>query len=217
MAHLFTIFGMAGSSDTIRFGSLKFPMLPLDRMWAPPVFMPLQTFLFGSLDFVADQLGVLRLHEEALVPVSTRGGAPSTGPGPLDDHNVETLALRLEPMLGSNPTVSDVHIVLYSLFNTFRRLSGGTPLSPSRPPCDRFPYGFASPVDTCARGLQRMLTSPPLNPSSWGWRATLPPLSTTSWTMTLKAMAPASAMSWHLATLYPGSALWWMLRDSRRW
>ena len=54
MAHLSTIFGMAGSSDTIRFGSLEFPTLPLAGMWAPPVFVPLQTFLFGSLDFVAN-------------------------------------------------------------------------------------------------------------------------------------------------------------------
>ena len=120
MAHLSTIFDMAGSSDTIRFGSLEFSTLPLDGMWAPPVFVPLQTFLFGSLDFVPNQLGVLRLREEALVPAPTGGGAPSTGPGPLDDLNVEIPTLRLEPMLGSNPTVSDVHIVLYSLFNTFR-------------------------------------------------------------------------------------------------
>ena len=73
MAHLSTIFGMAGSSDTIHFGSLEFPTLPLDGMWAPPVFVPLQTFLFRSLDFIADQLGVLRLCEEALVPAPTGG------------------------------------------------------------------------------------------------------------------------------------------------
>ena len=113
MAHLSTIFGMTGSSDTIRFGSLEFPTLPLAGMWVPPVFVPLQTFLFGSLDFVADQLSVVRLHEEALVLASTGGGALSTSPGPLDYPNVETLTLRLEPMLGSNPTVSYVHIVLY--------------------------------------------------------------------------------------------------------
>ena len=77
------------------------------------------------MDFIADQLGVLCLREEALVPASTRGGALSTGPGPLDNLNVETLTLRLNPMLGSNSTVSDVHIVLYSLFNTFHLLSGG--------------------------------------------------------------------------------------------
>ena len=50
--------------------------------------------------------------------------------------------------------VSDIHIVLNSLFNTFRQLSGGTPLSPPRPPCNRSPYD--------ARGLQRMLTPSPL-------------------------------------------------------
>ena len=111
MAHLSTIFDMAGSSDTICFGSLEFPTLPPVGMWVPPIFVPLQTFLFGSLDFVVDQLSVLRLYEEALAPAPTGGGASSTGPGPLDDLNVETPVLRLEPMLGSNPTVSDVHIV----------------------------------------------------------------------------------------------------------
>lgn len=46
---------------------------------------------------------------------------------PLDDLDVEALVLHLESMFGSNPTVSDVDIVLYSLFNTFHQLSGGTP------------------------------------------------------------------------------------------
>ena len=113
----------------ICFGSLEFPMLPPVGMWVPPVFEPHQIFLFESLDFVADQLDVLRLHEEALVPAPTGGGAPSTGPGPLDDLNIETPTLCLEPMLGSNSTVSNVYIVLYSLFNTFHRLFGGAPLS----------------------------------------------------------------------------------------
>ena len=90
-------------------------------MWVLPVFEPLQTFLFGSMDFITDQLGVLHLCEEVVVLASTGGGAPSAGPGPLDDLNVETTALRFEPMLGLNPTVSDVHIVFYSLFNTFAR------------------------------------------------------------------------------------------------
>ena len=35
--------------------------------------------------------------------------------------------------------------------------------------------------------------------------------------MRLRAMAPASAMSWHLATLCPRSVLWQTLRESRRW
>ena len=105
----------------------------LARMWVPLIFVPLQTFLFGSLDFIANRLGVLRLHEEALISASTGGGARSIGPGPPDDLNVETLVLHPEPMLGSNSMVSNVYVVLYSLFNTFRRISGGTPLSPLRP------------------------------------------------------------------------------------
>ena len=131
MAHFSTTLAAMGSGDTIRFGSLEFPMLSLVGMWVPPIFELLQTFLFGSLDFITGQLSVLCLREEALVLASTGGGAPSTGPGSLDDLDVETLALCLEPMLGSNPTVSNIDIILYSLFNTFRQLSRGTPLSPS--------------------------------------------------------------------------------------
>ena len=56
----------------------------------------------------------------------------------------------------------NVHIVLYSLFNIFRRLPGVTPLSPPQLPCNRFPYGLASPANAYARGLQKMLTPPPL-------------------------------------------------------
>ena len=127
MAHLSAIFVIMDSNDTTRFGSLEFPTLPPVGMWVPPIFEPSQTFIFGSLNFVADRLGVLHLREEALVP-PTNVGTPS-------DLNNETPALRSEPTLGSNPTVSNIHIVLYSLFNIFRRLSGGTPLSPLRPSC----------------------------------------------------------------------------------
>ena len=89
------------------------------------------------------------------------GGAPSIDTGTPSDLNDETPALRSEPTLVLNPAVSNVHIVLYSLFSTFRRLSGGTPLSP---PCWSywFPYGFSSPMDAYARGLRRMLTPSPL-------------------------------------------------------
>ena len=76
--------------------------------------------------------------------------------------NDETPVLHSEPTQGSNPTVSNVHTVIYSLFTIFCRLSGGTPFSLLRPPCDRFPYGLMSPMDVYARGLRRMLSPPPL-------------------------------------------------------
>ena len=160
---------------------------------------------------------MLRLCEEELVSAPVVGGAPSVGSETPDDLNSETPALRFEPTLGSNPTVSNVHIVLYSLFNTFRRLSGGTPLSPPQPLCDWLPYGFASLVDVYAQGLQKMQMPPPLTSEFWGWRATLLSLSMTSWMMRLNATALASATSWHLATLCPGSALWRTLWDSSPW
>ena len=93
MTHLSATFGMAGSSNTTRFGSLEFPALPPVEMWVPPVFEPSQTFLFGSLDFFANRLGVLHLREEALVPASV-GGAPSIGSGTPDDFNDEAPVLH---------------------------------------------------------------------------------------------------------------------------
>ena len=68
MAHFSAAFAMAGSSDTTRFGSLEFPALPPIGMRVLPIFEPSQAFLFGSLDFVADRLGVLHLREETRDP-----------------------------------------------------------------------------------------------------------------------------------------------------
>ena len=161
MAHFSTTFAMAGSSDTTRFGSLEFPALPPVGMWVPPMFKPSQAFLFGSLDFVAYRLSALHFHEEALVPTPI-GEAPSIGSGTHDDFNDKTSVLHSEQTLCSNPAVSNMHTVIYSLFTISQRLSRGTVLTAPRTPYDRFPYGLASPVDAYARGLRRMPAPPPL-------------------------------------------------------
>ena len=149
MAHFSAIFGTAGSSDTTRFGSLEFPALSPAGMRVPSVFEPSQAFLFGSLDFVANLLGVLHLHEEALVSAPV-GGAPSIGSRTHDEFNNKASALHSEQTLCSNPAVSNVRTVIYLLFSIFCRLSEGTPLSPLRPPCDQFPYGLVSLMDAYA-------------------------------------------------------------------
>lgn len=161
MTRLSAISAMAGSSDTTCFGSLEFPTLPPVRMWGPPIFEPSQPCLFGSLDFIADQLGVLDLREEALVPAAV-GGPSSIGSRTPNDFNDEALALHSKQTLCSNLTVSNVRFVIYLLFTIFHRFSGGTPLSLPRPPCDWIPYGLASPTDAYAQGLRRMLAPPPL-------------------------------------------------------
>ena len=102
MTHFSTTFAMVGSSDTTRFGSLEFPALSPIGMWIPPVSEPSQAFLFGSLDFVANLLGVLHLHEEALVPAPV-GGAPSIGSRTHDDFNDVASALHSKQTLCSNP------------------------------------------------------------------------------------------------------------------
>ena len=53
-----------GQGETIRFGSLEFPAVPRDGLWAPPPFQPSQSFHFGNLEFVTDQLGALHLCEK---------------------------------------------------------------------------------------------------------------------------------------------------------
>ena len=102
------------------------------------------------------------------------GGVPSVGSRTPDDLNDEVPALRSEPMLGSNPTVSNIHTVIYSLFTIFHQFSRGTPLSLPRPPCDRFPYGLASPMDAYAWGLQRMQASRPLRSKFMGMASYAP-------------------------------------------
>ena len=70
----------ASHSETIRFGSLEFPTIPRDGLWAPPPFPPFQTFQFRSLEFVTDQLGALRLHEEEAALAAAEEPAPPPKP-----------------------------------------------------------------------------------------------------------------------------------------
>ena len=70
--------------------------------------------------------------------------------------------LHSQQTLYSNPTVNNIHAVIYLLFSIFRRLPGGTLLSPMQPLYDRSPYDLTSSVDAYARGLQRRPAPPPL-------------------------------------------------------
>ena len=92
MAHFFTTPAMTGSGDTIRFGSLEYPALSPVGMRVPPIFEPSQAFLFGSLDFVADRLGVLHLREETR-DLASIGGTSSIDSG-TRDFNGATSALH---------------------------------------------------------------------------------------------------------------------------
>jgi len=60
----------ASQGKMIRFGTLVFPAIPRDGLWAPPPFQPSQSFCFGSLEFITDQLGTLRLQEEEATPAA---------------------------------------------------------------------------------------------------------------------------------------------------
>ena len=118
MAHFFTTPAMTGSGDTIRFGSLEFSALSPAGMRVRPVFEPSQAFLSGSLDFVANWLSELHLRKEAHIPAPV-GGVPSINSGTHDFDNVAS-ALLSEQTLCSNPAMSNVHTVIYSLFTISR-------------------------------------------------------------------------------------------------
>ena len=130
-------------------------------MWVPPIFEPSQAFCFGSLDFFADRLGILHLREEAPVP-SLVVGAPSIDSRTHDNFNDVASVLHTEQTLCSNPAVSNICTVIYSLFTISHRSSGGTVLPTPRTPCYRFPYDLASPADAYARGLRLMPAPFPL-------------------------------------------------------
>ena len=95
------IFPVAGSGNTIRFGSLEYPALSPMGTRVPFVFEPSQAFLFESLDFVAYRLGVLHLREETRDPTPV-GETPSIDSG-TRDFNGAASALYSEQTLCSNP------------------------------------------------------------------------------------------------------------------
>ena len=70
----------AGNGETIRFGSLEFPAIPHDGLWAPPAFSPSQTFQFGSMEFITVQLVALHLHEEEAALADTEEPSAPTKP-----------------------------------------------------------------------------------------------------------------------------------------
>ena len=157
MAHSSATPTVAGSGDTIRFGSMEFPALSPTGMRVPPIFEPSQAFRFGSLDFAADRLGILHLREETRDPTPI-GGTSSIDSG-MRDLDGAASTLHSEQTLCSNPTVSNTRTFIRPLFTTSHRSLGGT--SPQTP-YHRFPYGLASSADACAQGLRRAPTRSPL-------------------------------------------------------
>ena len=154
MAHFSATPTVAGSDDTIRFGSLEFPAVSPAGMRVPPVFEPFQAFCFRSLNFIADWLGVLHLHEEAHDPAPV-GGTSSIDSGTRDFDGTAS-ALHSEQTLCSNPTVSNMRAT-HSLFTISHQSPGGNVPPTPQTPYDRFPCGLASSVDAYARGLRGML------------------------------------------------------------
>ena len=151
MAHFSATPAVAGSGDTIRFGSMEIPALSPVGMRVPPVFEPSQAFHFGNLDFVTDRLGVLYLHEETRDPAPV-GGAPSIDSGTRDIDGAAS-TLHSEQTLCSNPTISNTRTVTYSSFTIPNRAPGETVSSMPQTLHNRFPYGLASSMDTYAQGL----------------------------------------------------------------
>ena len=115
---------VASRGETIRFVSLEFPTIPRDGLWAPPPFPSSQTFQFGSLEFVTDQLDALHLHEEEVTLTDTEEPSAPTKLRDLRHRrsvhwrikkrrpSLPTRAVlrRIALMMASNPVVEDVNL-----------------------------------------------------------------------------------------------------------
>ena len=152
----------------IRFGTLEFPAVPCAGWWVPRPFQPSQSFHFGSLEFVTDQLGTLNLREEEPAPAAKED---TSEPIPLPPRPIRLRRCRvLHPctrkcrlrcialMMASKPAAEDVDMVLYLLANVSQQLRGGPPLPPPQSPPAAFVFGQANPMNTYvqeARGTVR--------------------------------------------------------------
>ena len=109
---------------------------------------------------------------------------------------------------------------MYMLLFTYYSLSSAD--YPKEPRCPRHDH-HTTGSPTASRLLRTHMPGdskgcqccPLSHPNSWEWRAMLPPVSSTSWMMMARVTAPAS-VTWHLATVRPGSAPWRTLRDTHR-
>jgi hypothetical protein len=137
----------------------------------PPLFPPSQTFQFGSLEFITDRLGALRLHEEEAALAASKESAPPPKLLKLKRRRsirrrirkrkpsqpTRAVLCRIALMMASNPTAEDINLVLYSLANVSRQLTGGPPL---QPPCsfsEQLPYGLHNSAGTYARETRKIM------------------------------------------------------------